>query len=378
MKSKILIIIAIVFCNNAYSQTYKALNNVEIGTGFILIRSTKVKDCSQTINKGATIKKTTTFKNTSTDNEETYSISEEKKVSDNEEIKVDKLITSKLESFKGKANLYIDEKDKSIIHINYWLNNFYELKSGTKINIIERKLGCDEKYSETSKITTLNEDTKYNLWRCEVSEISTNPSFYINSNKVIEVYKTNSTDIDYYLVNKYDKDADYTIQLNNRDYLSLKETELEFGPITIPIKFRPSFTKNNIKIQQDFSSDLNLGIFGGYKIGKYRARYERGIGFTQLPTSFSCTIGGILGLSSTNLDKNNTTVGDNPITTESKQSIGVISPGIGIMFSIYNFQIGLFTGFDIGIGTNSKNWNYNNRNWLGLGLAYNLNNFWKK
>jgi hypothetical protein len=379
MRTKILLTSLLIFTAvAASSQTYKALNNVKIKGNFTLIKTSKVKNCTQTVANGATIKKATTFKNTSTDNEESYTITEEKTAGANENISVDKPITNKLKSFDGKANIFVDETDKSKIHINYWLNGKYTVKQGVKVKVIDRKLQCDNTFIETPTITTLSTDTDYDLWKCSTSEIAINPDYYKFSNKVVEVYKSDGTTIDYYLVNKYDRDADYNVQLDNRQLISFKETGFEFGPITIPIKIRPGFTKNNVSVQQEFTGDLNLGAFGGYKIGKYRARYVRGEGFTQLPASLSCTVGGFLSFSAAGLDKTNTTAGNTPITDDSKKTIGIVSPGIGIMYSIYNFQIGFFGGFDLGVGSNAKNWNYNNKPWMGLGFAYNLSNFWKK
>lgn len=379
MKNKILTTIVLTLLAVAsYAQTYKALNNVKIKGNFTLIKTSKVKSCQQAITSGANIKKTTTFKNTSTDNEETFTITEEKTAGAGENISVDKTITNKLNSFDGKANIYVDETDKSKIHINYWLNGKYTVKKGIKVKVIDRKLQCDNTYAETSSTTTLANDTEYDLWKCSTSEIAINPDYYKHSNKVIEVYKSDGTTIDYYLVNKYDKEADYIVQLDNRQLISFKETGFEFGPITIPIKIRPGFTRNNVSVEQEFTADLNLGAFAGYKIGRYRARYVRGEGFTQLPASLSCTVGGFLSFSAAGLDKTNTTAGDNPITDDSKKTIGIVSPGIGIMYSIYNFQIGFFGGFDLGVGSNAKNWNHNNKPWVGFGFAYNLSNFWKK
>ena len=125
---------------------------------------------------------------------------------------------------EGKANFYIDEEDKTKIHVNYWLNDNVVVPAGKKIKIIERTLECDTSYSESIKSQILNESTFYNLWRCEVWEIKEQPDFYKNSNKVIEVFKYDGKTIDYYLVNKYDRNADYVLELKNREFIEFKET----------------------------------------------------------------------------------------------------------------------------------------------------------
>ncbi|KQT29558.1 hypothetical protein ASG22_19735 [Chryseobacterium sp. Leaf405] len=380
MRTKILLVITLINYNTLLlAQSYKALNKVHMTEGFILKKKTIVQNCSQSVAKGSNIKSTLNYKRTSKENEELISVTTEKIADSASIIFVDKIITEDIKSFTGDANIFVDQADNSLIHINYWLNDIITLPTGTKIKTITQKLLCDRTYSkESSKTQELNINTNYNLWQITNEEMMSDPDYLKHSNVVIEVYEKDGKTIKSYLVNKYDKDADYTVQIDNRTVLHFKETGVEFGPVTIPIKIRPGFKRNGISVDQEFSSDFNLGAFAGVKIGKYRARYVRGEGFTQLPTSSSATIGGFLSFSTSALDKTSTTASENPIVGDNKKTIGVVSPGIGIMYSIYNFQLGFFGGCDFGLGSDAKNWNYNSKIWMGFGFGYNLSNFWKK
>ena len=317
------------------------------------------------------------YRNSSGGKQQSIKIISGRKAGKNDSIKVDKKLTLNIESLEGKANFYIDEEDKTKIHVNYWLNDNVVVPAGKKIKIIERTLECDTSYSESIKSQILNESTFYNLWRCEVWEIKEQPDFYKNSNKVIEVFKYDGKTIDYYLVNKYDRNADYVLELKNREFIEFKETGWEFGAVTIPLKMRPGYTKNNISVDQEIEGDLNLGIFSSYKIGKYRARYERHQGFVKL-ANVSLNVGPFFSLGTVDLDKNNTTVSSDPIMDDSTKSIGYFSTGGGLMVSIYNFRVGAYLGWDFGFGTKNNSWNYDNRPWFGLGVSYSIKNPWKE
>ncbi|GLB48644.1 hypothetical protein [Neptunitalea lumnitzerae] len=370
-----------------YGQKYKSLDYVKINEGYNLTKVVTVKSCPEQITKGDSIKSVTTYKDTSK-GEKTYTISSHKIAGSNEEISIDKKISLNLKSFEGKANLFLDENDKSKIHINYWLNDKNFIPKETKIIIRNKKLQCNETYKKEVKTVITKIDSTYNLWRVDTKDITfkndngkeeiIEPDYFNYCNIIIEVYETdNNTKPDYYLVNKYDKNADYILKLENRDVISFGERAWEFGAVTIPIKFRPLQRGNNTKVGQKFVGDLNVGAFATYKLGTYKARYVRGAGFEKL-ASISCNIGPFFTIGTENLDKNNTTTGKIPITNDSTQSIGTVTPGAGIMLNIYNFQLGIYTGWDIGVGSKSSNWDYHGKQWFGFGFSYSLKTPWKE
>lgn len=372
-----------------YGQKYKTLNYVKVPIGKELTKVVTVKSCPEDVTEGDSIKSVTTYKSTAGGTEKAYTISSHKIAGKNEKIEVDKKISVKLKSFEGKANIYLDENDKSKIHINYWLNHKNSIPKGTRIIIRNRELQCDKTYKDKKvKIDTTKIDSTYTLWKVKVSDITTKndngqneiifPEYMNTSDLIIEVYKSDSKILDYYLVNKYDKNADYILKLDNREKISFAEKAWEFGAITIPIKLRPLEEENGARAEQKFEGDLNIGAFFSYKfLGRYRARYVRGAGFEKL-ASISCNLGGFLTLGTQTLDKNNTATGDNPITDDSTQSVGMVSSGLGLMLNVYNFQIGLYTGWDLGVGSNSANWDYHGKQWFGLGFSYSLKTPWKE
>lgn len=356
----------------SFSQTYETRNRVEIPSDRIILKSVKVKDCNDTIPAGHVVKKEYTKKN----GEVTYTVTKTDTLQTPGVYKVEKTITKELTDMDGYANITGDEKDKSILHVNYWLNDFSELNSNTRVKVRTKKLDCKGDYISKDTTYRLRSDTTFNLWKVEVG-LDTTTDWFKHSGLVMEVFKKNdSTTIDYYLVDRYEKDADYTIKLENREFVSFRKLGIEYGPITIPFKLRFGYTKDKIEVDEEFSADLNVGFFGGIKLGKYRFRYEK-------PTlkelaNLSVTVGGFISLSTAALDSVSTRAGKDPFTKDEKATIGVLSPGVGLMFAIYNFQFGAFLGVDVGFGRDAKNWNFNNRPWLGFGISYNLTGFWKK
>lgn len=374
----IILFLLTTYCS--FSQKYETLSKVWIPNNATIIKTVKVKDCETKIDSGYIVKTEFTKKS----GEKIYTFTKTDSLKKPTEYKIDKEIKVNLKNFSGYANLSIDEKDKTKLLVNYWLNDEHILPSKTKIKIIKKSLQCpkgkeaiegDYKIEETTK--TLEKDTKFRLWKVQNKSLEElkKLDWFIHTDSIIEVYNQKN-EIEYYLVNKYDRNANYELKLKNREFISYRKKSVEFGPLTIPFKYRFGYSKDSIKVKQEFNADLNIGFFGGYRLGKYRIRYE-GDGFKQL-ANISGTIGGFLSLSSATLDKTSTTAGKKPFTADEKSSIGVISPGVGIMLDVYNVNFGAFLGWDIGFGNESKNWNFNNKPWVGLGIGYNLNGFWKK
>ena len=200
--------------------------------------------------------------------------------------------------------------------------------------------------------------------------------WFKNTNLILKVLNASKT-VDYYLVNRWDREADYQLKLENRQLVSTAKKSLEFGPIIIPVKYRFEREKNKIIAPDEFSADINIGIYGGYRFGKYRVRYQSGEVISEMP-AVGISVGGFLNVGASTLDSLTTTIGKIPLKKDAKATIGTFSPGVGVMASISNLQIGFYSGIDFGFGKSAKNWNYNNRLWVGFGVAYNINGFWKK
>jgi hypothetical protein len=178
--------------------------------------------------------------------------------------------------------------------------------------------------------------------------------------------------INYWLRDKYDRNGKYYLKLKNREYASFWFNCIEGGALTIPFKYRPKFTKNNIDISDQFTADLNVGAYLGYSFGKIKYMYRKNE--DKEPSKWLVSVGPFLSVSRVEIDSTTSLSATEPLKI--KKAIATVSPGIGLMTSIYNFRFGVFLGNDLAIGQTAQKWDYHNRWWWGFGLGYNIGLIW--
>ncbi len=281
----------------------------------------------------------------------------------------------------GWANLAIDERDPSIMHVNYLLNHKNTIAKGRKYHIYDKEIKPDKTVDTIilQNRISVGDVYMYEKFKEKNRHKFENKEWFKYANYIEVLNKKDTTKIDYFLVDHFDRNSDYQLIAQNRDFFPFNTHKWDVGPITIPIKYRMGGKKNGNSYDHEFTADLNLGAFVGWTLwGKTRLRYEGEKWVSLTPTNFQ--IGGFLSLSTATLDTANTNTGKNPLKVNEKSTIGVITPGIGLMFGIANVNIGLFGGWDFGYGPESTNLNYHALPvpWIGFGLSYNLNAFYSK
>jgi len=178
--------------------------------------------------------------------------------------------------------------------------------------------------------------------------------------------------INYWLGDTYDRNGKYYLKLKNREYASFWFNCIEGGALTIPFKYRPKFTKNNIDISEQLTADLNVGAYLGYSFGKTKYMYRKNE--DKEPSKWLVSIGPFLSVSRVEADSLSSLTAKVPLNE--KRTFSTISPGVGLMTSIYNFRFGVFLGKDMSIGSTAQKWDYRNKGWWGFGLGYNLGLIW--
>jgi len=157
------------------------------------------------------------------------------------------------------------------------------------------------------------------------------------------------------------RDTVYFYQLQNRQSVKLKFTQLTLSALSVPLKAR--FGKN----KTEFSTGLNLGALIGYTCGKTNFVHTKGLENSTYDTQF--TFGIFLGADKLEFSFK----GEND--EEVKVKSAFITTGLGIMYSYQKFTFGVTGGIDSGLGENSSKWDYNTRPWLGITLGYSLFSF---
>ena len=156
-------------------------------------------------------------------------------------------------------------------------------------------------------------------------------------------------------------DRIYYYKLENRQTIKIKFNHYAIKAITIPIKVR--FGSNSL----DFSTDANLGIFGGYSWGTSKFTRKEKTGNTEVEQKY--TFGIFFGSERLSFEF------ENEDQQEIEEESALVSTGVGFVHSYQNFTVGLTGGFDFALGANKTKWDYHARPWLGIAIGYSIFSF---
>lgn len=382
MKIRILLIVALCqflfICG--YSQSTEFPGTVTLGNNSKVYKIVTVPSCDYTHNPtqgtiGTVYLFQKKFKNDNTEITVIDTVvtkgNSPNKILINKELDIDIFPNS-----SGKANLYLKDTDKSILHVNYWLNNSYTVKSNTKVQEFTTVYDCNKNVSyKSGPIITLGKDKVYYAEEIKATDPKLNSNILYKNSKRTAVFNSSGT-IDYYLVESFDRNAKFKLELENREVIKYKSKSLDLGALTIPFKYRFGFESGNKSIKPDVIAGFNIGAYGGYKLSKYSIINKAGTYINKTVTSFR--VGPFINFSSATLDSANTSVGETPYKKDDKLNIAVISTGLAAMVDIKGVQFGLYGGWDIGAGKYAKDWNYNKKFWLGFGIGYKLTDLFAK
>ena len=379
---KISIISLLLFTVMTKAQVHQIKNRVWVQGSDAIKKSVEVM-CNYTLVPNDIVKEAKEIN----DGTKTFTVTHETTIAANTVGQQKKTVKITLPDLYGWASLKVDETKKSVLHINYYLNGFHRVPAHTRIRIIENTITCDKQVISVLTESTLATEQEYNLtmigWKKDIRKNNkenfsdTLSTWFKTAPKVIVVFNKKHK-IDYILVDKFDRTGDYTLNLENRDYISYWNTSYDIGAVNVPFIFRKGYTSSGgIKVDDDFSPNvLTLGIYGGPTVGKYRMRLE-GDELKEL-SRVRGTIGPFVSVRSMTIDSGATSAAITPLEKDRKVNMGVLSVGGAITGVFYNIQVGFFVGVDYGFGEHSGKWNFNKKPWFGFGIGYALSSFWKK
>lgn len=180
-----------------------------------------------------------------------------------------------------------------------------------------------------------------------------------------------------------DKKEQY-FKLNDGQTAKFRFKEITISTLTLPIKYR--FRDNPIMVEsqnemmetvliereipETFTTGLNISVFAGHTWGITKFHHRLKVG--NITTTIKHTLGAVIGTATETLSiKNTDGTKDAPKTSE-EFTIGLLSTGVGYVYSRNKIALGIFYGWDFGVGSISNTWNYDNRPWLGIGLGYDI------
>lgn len=373
-------ILIIASSSQAISQNTLIVGRIKVGEQADVYKQVKVTGCEYTYKPLTVISPITSV---------TEVIKETKNKSGEVEITVKEVITHKGTSdikltkdttvsvaykgfAEGNADFYLNENDKTKLYISYWLGEQHKVDKGMYVKAYKPIYDCsgnlDVAKSVVGSQSQLGNDSWYNGHKVAHSEFDGSKNWIKNSNWV-EVLKPNGS-TDYYIVDRYDQESKYVMKLGVRKYVSYSYPSIGISAITIPIKVRPEFTEQDILVPGEAAAALNIGAFGSYRLTKKHIKND--LGTYKAIDKGSVHAGLFLSASVVSLDNKNTTVGDKPLDTTTTRTLAAISTGLGVTANFKGLQIGFFSGWDFGIGKQTKNWNHEGKVWWGFGIGYKI------
>lgn len=237
------------------------------------------------------------------------------------------------------SNLLINKK---VTIVNEILSN------GKKVTVAEDKI-IDEEYLQKMEFTKSKNIQVEGKIYCDVkfeeSKLYINP--YLQSN-------INRNDVYYY-------------KLKNRQTVKLSFFEGNISALTLPIKYR---FKSKNGINEDFTSSVNVNIFGGPSWGKTSFFHREKV--DNKTNTWKFTLGALIGASTVELNSENTSAANIPIEEGKKATKGLTTIGLGLTYTFNKINFGTFVGSDYAIGRNSEKWNYNKKPWIGIAVGYSI------
>jgi len=155
------------------------------------------------------------------------------------------------------------------------------------------------------------------------------------------------------------------VKIPVNDVLVLKHFHTKWSAITIPFSIRPAIggnvrsqVTNEFKIGSAFSLNYDWEFYKNRRLEIKRNTYGLSFGFG-------------FGLGRIVLDNASTSLSLENYDNEEQGLAVFVTPGLGL--NIRGFKFLGFFGYDIGLTSNVKDWNYNKRPYLGIGFGF---DFW--
>lgn len=151
-------------------------------------------------------------------------------------------------------------------------------------------------------------------------------------------------------------------------YLKVGFRSFALGVSVGTFRYRAKQDTTNGVVAGTVSSALSLNVNFGYAIGFSKITSKR-------MTNYAITPGGFIGFSAVKLDN---TVVENPgewRKTLDDRTNPAISYGANVVLSRNNLGFVFSLGFDCNIGPKAKQWVYQNKPWIGIGVNANIGIF---
>ena len=146
-----------------------------------------------------------------------------------------------------------------------------------------------------------------------------------------------------------------------KPYQRVLTTQVAVGTMILPIKIRGPIDFNGTHYERQFSTDISIGPYIGYRFKVSGNDYKP---FT--------TVGLFAGPTLINYVSATTQSGSPTPTSTTPDNMFAFTYGLGVVHEINGFQIGLVYGTDRVSGKRVAEWPYDGKGWFSLGIGYNF------
>lgn len=251
-----------------------------------------------------------------------------------------KTIRSKVASIQGRANIYVDSKDRSKLRINYWL--FYPSKI---FKIIPSTRSEPESNEEDGCI-----------WKDYSVAMAMN------------TLRTSKNDCERYFANEVIRETDFYVQLKNRQFRQFKFRSWNTTIMTLPVKYYFPVKESQVLVPSRASAAVNGNLYFNGRIGRAKYVYERNSD-NKAYVKWQLSGGALVGFSVREINSSNTLIRQAAGDTLTSRFAPVFTIGGGITYGFREFTFGVFGGLDYAIGSDRDYWDYQGRPWIGFGIS---------
>ncbi|UZS00080.1 hypothetical protein [Chondrinema litorale] len=164
-----------------------------------------------------------------------------------------------------------------------------------------------------------------------------------------------------------DLNTKHFIDIKPNEKVSIWYNKWDYGALTIPFAIRKALNDTTkLTVTTNLSAAVHIRRSWNYQ--SYKNRRIK----AKMSTK-GASFGAVLGFSQIGLTPKNTDLDEDPLTTE-EDGLSIFT-GPSLAFNLFGAQLAIIYAWDIGIGEDSKKWNYHKKAFWGFGVGIELGAF---
>jgi hypothetical protein len=160
---------------------------------------------------------------------------------------------------------------------------------------------------------------------------------------------------------------EYGIKFRNRESAVFPSRGLQIRALVLPLKLRHAYQSDTVHVRTRAEASISGNFFLGHRWGSEKYFYERGAARNPY-TRFHITPGIFLGASIVSVGGETSRAAT--VRLPDSYPLGALSGGGGVLVGWRNISLGVFRGWDYGLGNSAKYWDFNQRPYWAFGITF--------